>query len=62
MPQDLLSFLEKIKVELSDEFITVEDEIDPAHAIAATVDKLEQVAKKRPVLLFNNVRGRLSRY
>jgi len=57
MPQDLLSFIEKIKVELSDEFITVEDEIDPAHAIAATVVKLEQVAKKRPVLLFNNVKG-----
>ena len=52
MPQDLLSFLEKIKVELSDEFVTIEDEIDPVHAIAADRCQIGTSRKKTPCVTF----------
>ena len=57
MPQDLLSFVNKIKSERPDELVSVSDEIDPAHAITATVVKTEYEIKKRPVFVFENVKG-----
>ena len=57
MPQDFLSFIEKIKSERADEFVSVSDEVDPAHSITATVVKTEEEANKRPVFVFDNVKG-----
>ena len=55
MAQDFLSFIDRIKAERPDEFVSVPAEIDPAHTITATVVKTEQEAKKRPVFVFENV-------
>ena len=57
MAQDFLSFIDRIKAERPDEFVSVPGEIDPAHTITATVVKTEQEAKKRPVFVFENVKG-----
>jgi 2,5-furandicarboxylate decarboxylase 1 len=57
MAQDFLSFIDRLKAERPDEFVSVPDEIDPAHTITATVVKTEQEAKKRPVFVFENVKG-----
>ena len=57
MAQDFLSFIDRIKAERPDEFVSVSDEIDPAHTITATVVKTEQETKKRPVFVFENVKG-----
>jgi len=57
MPQDLASFIEKIRKERPDDFVVVKDEVDPAYEITATVVKAEKEAKKRPVFLFEKVRG-----
>ena len=57
MAQDFLSFIEKIKSERPDEFVSVSDKIDPAHSITATVVKTEEEARKRPVFVFENVKG-----
>tara|TARA_Y100001934_G_scaffold107093_1_gene131576 strand:- start:3698 stop:5056 length:1359 start_codon:yes stop_codon:yes gene_type:complete len=57
MAQDFLSFVNKIKSERPDEFVSVLGEVDPAHAITATVVKTEHETKKRPVFVFENVKG-----
>ena len=57
MAQDFLSFINKIKSGRPDEFVSVKDTIDPAHAITATVVKTEYEAKQRPVFVFENVKG-----
>ena len=57
MAQDLRSYLERVKSKSADDFLVVTKEIDPAYEITALVVKLEQEAKRRPVLLFKNVKG-----
>jgi UbiD family decarboxylase len=57
MAQDFQSFIDRIKAERPDEFVTVPYEVDPAHEITATVVKTEQEARKRPVFQFDNVKG-----
>jgi UbiD family decarboxylase len=57
MPQDLRSYVDKVKAERPDEFVTVARPVDPAYEITATVVKLEQEAKRRPVILFEKVKG-----
>ena len=57
MPQDLRTYLDKVKAERPDEFLTVSREVDPAYEITASVVKLEQEAKRRPVMVFENVKG-----
>jgi UbiD family decarboxylase len=57
MAQDLPSFIDQIRAERPDEFVTVSEEVDPAHAITATVVKTEQETGKRPVFVFENVTG-----
>ncbi len=57
MPQDLHSFIDRIKAERPDEFVTVTGEVDPAYEITATVVKTEQEARRRPVFVFENVKG-----
>jgi UbiD family decarboxylase len=57
MPQDLRSYLESIKQSYPDDFLAVSREVDPAYEITAITVKLEQEAKRRPILLFEKVKG-----
>lgn len=57
MAQDLRNYIEQVKMEWPEEFVRISQEVDPAHEITATVVKMEKVAKRRPVLLFENVKG-----
>ena len=57
MSQDLRSFLDLIKRRRPDELVVVSREVDPAFEITALVVKLEREARRRPVLLFERVRG-----
>jgi UbiD family decarboxylase len=57
MAQDLRSFLDLVKRTRPDDFQVVSRPIDPAYEITALVVKLEREGRRRPVLLFENVRG-----
>ena len=57
MAQDLRSYLDLVKRKRPDEFVIVGKSIDPAYEITAFVVKLEKEAKRRPVLVFENVKG-----
>jgi UbiD family decarboxylase len=57
MPQDLRSYLDLIKQSHPEDFLTVSREVDPAYEITAIAVKLEQEAKRRPILLFEKVKG-----
>ncbi len=57
MAQDLRSFLDLIKRRKPEDFLIVSKEIDPAYELTALVVKLEREAKRRPVLLFERVKG-----
>src|SRR5436190_1529818 len=57
MPQDLRTFLDGVKQNNSEDFLTVSREVDPAFEITAIAVKLEQEAKRRPILLFEKVKG-----
>ncbi len=57
MAQDLPGFLELLKGRNPDDFVAVSGEVDPDYEITATVAKLEREAGKRPVMLFENVKG-----
>ena len=57
MAQDLRSFLENIKRQSAEDFLVISREVDPAFEITAITVKLEQEAKKRPILLFEKVQG-----
>lgn len=57
MAQDLPSFLDLLRKDRPDDFVVVKDEVDPAYEITATVVKAEKEAKRRPVFLFEKVKG-----
>ncbi len=57
MPQDLRSYIDLIKRTDPGDFLTVSRAVDPAFEITAITVKLEQEAKRRPVLLFEKVTG-----
>jgi 2,5-furandicarboxylate decarboxylase 1 len=57
MSQDLRSYLDRVKSQNPADFLTISREVDPAFEITAIAVKLEQEAKRRPVLLFENVKG-----
>ncbi len=57
MAQDLRGYLDLVKRKRPDELVIVGAEIDPAHEITALVVKLEREARRRPVLIFERVRG-----
>ncbi len=57
MPQDLRSYLDLIKRTDPGDFLAISREVDPAFEITAITVKLEQEAKRRPVLLFEKVKG-----
>jgi len=57
MPQDLRSYLELIKQNHPEDLLVVSREVDPAFEITAITVKLEQEAKRRPILLFEKIKG-----
>jgi UbiD family decarboxylase len=57
MPQDLRSYLDLVKQKNPEDLLTVSREVDPAYELTAVTVKLEQEAKRRPVVLFKNVKG-----
>ena len=57
MPQGLRSYLDRIKRDRPDDFLSISREVDPAFEITAIAVKLEQEAKRRPILLFEKVKG-----
>mgnify|MGYP000672272181 CR=1 FL=1 len=57
MAQDLRSYLDLLKRARPDDLCVVTREVDPAYEITALVVKLEREARRRPVLLFERVRG-----
>src|SRR5438093_2908316 len=57
MPQSLGAFIERIRSQTPQDFQVVTREVDPVYEITALVVKLEREARRRPVLLFERVRG-----
>src|SRR3989304_5468229 len=57
MAQDLRSFLDLVKRRKPEDFRIVSKEVDPAYELTALVVKLEREAGRRPVLLFERVKG-----
>jgi UbiD family decarboxylase len=57
MAQDLRSFLDLIKANRPGDFHVVSRAVDPVYEITALVAKLEKEGRRRPVLLFENVKG-----
>src|SRR6266571_8747177 len=57
MSQDLRSYLDLVKRRKPGDFEIVSKPVDPRYEITALVVKLEREAKRRPVLLFENVTG-----
>jgi 2,5-furandicarboxylate decarboxylase 1 len=57
MAQDLRSFLDLVKRTRADELQIVSREVDPAYELTAVVVKLEQEARRRPVMVFERVKG-----
>jgi 2,5-furandicarboxylate decarboxylase 1 len=57
MAQDLRSYLDLIKRRRPEEFVIVSREVDPAYEITALVVKMEKELRRRPVLLFEKVKG-----
>lgn len=57
MAQDLRSFLDTVKRKHAEDFLIISREVDPAYEITAITVKLEQEGKRRPILLFEKVKG-----
>jgi len=57
MAQDLRSFLDQVKRRKPEDFQIVSRPVDPAYEITALVVKLEKEARRRPIVLFENVKG-----
>ena len=57
MAQDLRSFLDLVKRTRPTELQIVSRPVDPAYEITGLVAKLEKEGRRRPVLLFENVKG-----
>src|SRR6476646_3276025 len=57
MAQDLRTFLDAIKRQSPEDFLVITREVDPAFEITAIAVKLEQEAQRRPILLFEKVKG-----
>jgi len=57
MAQDLRSFLDLVKRTRPADFQIVSRPVDPSYEITALVAKLEKEGRRRPVLLFENVKG-----
>ncbi|HWO41907.1 MAG TPA: UbiD family decarboxylase, partial [Candidatus Eisenbacteria bacterium] len=53
----LRGYLDLVKSSTPEDFVTISKEIDPAFEITAIAVKFEREAKRRPVLLFEKVKG-----
>ena len=51
MPQDLRSYIDRIKKDQPDDFLAISREIDPAFEITAMTVKLEQAIKPHGLAL-----------
>src|SRR4029450_6957296 len=58
MAQDLRSYLDLVKRRKPGDFEIVSKPVDPRYEITALVVKLAREAKRRPVLIFETVKGR----
>ncbi len=56
MNRDLRHFLNLVKEKTPQDFIEIDDEIDPKYEMTAIINRYEQL-RKLPVLQFNNIRG-----
>ena len=57
MAQDLRTFLDLVKRSRPEDVQIISRPVDPAYEITALVVKLEKEARRRPVVLFENVKG-----
>jgi len=57
MAQDLRSFLDTVKLKHAEDFLIISREVDPAYEITTITVKLEQEGRRRPILLFEKVKG-----
>ena len=57
MTQDVRSYLDGVKKRKGDDVQVVTQEVDPAFEITAIVVKLERELRRRPVLIFEKVKG-----
>jgi putative ABC transport system substrate-binding protein len=60
MSQDLRTYLDAVKQNYPEDFLIISREVDPAFEITAITVKLEQEAKRRPIILFNCLTRRSS--
>src|SRR5919204_6663626 len=57
MGQDLRSHLDAVKRRKPDELLVISRPVDPAYEITGLVVKLEKERRRRPILVFENVKG-----
>src|SRR5260370_33835095 len=57
MSQDLRIYLDAVRASRPDDVVTISKEVDPAFEITALVVKLERQARRRPVVVFESVKG-----
>jgi UbiD family decarboxylase len=57
MGQDLRSYLDLVKRKKPDDLVIVSREVAPAYEITAVAAKLDRESRRRPILVFENVRG-----
>jgi 2,5-furandicarboxylate decarboxylase 1 len=57
MAQDLRTYLDLVKRKRPEDLVVVSREVDPAYELTAVVVKLEREGRRRPVLLFERVKG-----
>jgi UbiD family decarboxylase len=57
MAQSLTGYLDVLKRQRSDDLVVVTAEVDPVHELTALVVKYEAERRRRPVFLFERVRG-----
>src|SRR5437867_11268925 len=57
MTQDLRSYLDLVKRKKPDYLVIVSREVNPAYEITAVSAKLDRESRRRPILVFENVRG-----
>lgn len=57
MAQDLRSYLELIKRKNPEDCLTISKVVEPAYEITALAAKIDQEARRRPILIFENVKG-----
>src|SRR5262249_5651184 len=57
MTQDLRSYLDLVKRKKPDDLVIVSREVNPAYEMTAVAAKLDRESRRRPILVFENVRA-----